>query len=598
MREILYRLRGQPIRINVVECPDDLKAFEDFVRRFPVLGFDTETTGLDYWNARGDRGFRLRLAQFGTGAESYVIPVELGPEYGAAVVRALRAAESLIAQNATYDLHVVEECLGIPMEDLAPKTWDTKLLAHLVDPRATREGGPGLSLEDLVRFYIDPVAADEVKGSARELAQEYKTTKAEIWKVVSLQDPKYLLYAGMDPVWAYRLWQILYRLVPARSKASGLIGWEHRLAHVCAKLERTGYLLDVEYAERCCAELTAQQEEAAYTALSYGVSKVGSTDQLVEAFTRLGYGYRLGKKTAKGNVSVDDSVLQSIDHPLAQAVIDAKRAGKFRKTWFENALNGRDSLDRVHASLNSLAARTARMTITGSVPAQTFPAGSGFVRGMFLAEEGHVTASIDYSAQELRVAAALSRDSRMIAAFRNAEDLHQLTADAAGVSRKVGKMANFLTCYGGGPKALAQQASIPLEDAKRVIAGFNSTFPGVPKRAEQEADFARREGYIWSATGRRIPVDRGREYAAINYLIQSSARDVTARALLELDKAGFTSFVRLPIHDEAVFSFPEKEAPEMAREAGKIMEMELPGVRITTDIKVGGRSWGSLYLAA
>ncbi|MFI5802947.1 DNA polymerase [Streptomyces sp. NPDC051561] len=592
MREILYRLRGQPIQINVVESPEDLKAFEAFWRRHPALGWDTETTGLDWWHAKSG-GFRLRLAQFGTGAESWVVPVEAGPQYGAAVVQALRGVEALVAQNASYDLHVVEECLGIPMEELAPKVWDTKLLAHLVDPRATREGGPGLSLEDLVRHYIDPVAADEVKGSARELAKKYKTTKAVMWKVVELQDPDFLLYAGMDPVFAYRLFKILYPLVPARSKASGLIGWEHRLAHACAQMERTGYLLDVEYAERCCAELTAKQEEAAYTALSYGVSKVGSTDQLVEAFTRLGHGSRLGKKTPKGNTSVDDAVLQSIDHPLAQAVIDAKRAGKFRKTWFQNALAGRDSSDRVHASLNSLAARTARMTITGSVPAQTFPAGSGYVRHMFLAEEGHVSCSIDYKTMELRFLAALCRDPTMLQAFREGLDLHQITADAAGVPRKFGKRANFLTVFGGGWRALMGDG-IDEATAKRIIGAFGDTYPGVGKYSKGLSEEARKSGYIYTATGRRLPVDRGREYSAQNYAVQSGSRDVTARAILNLSEAGFTDLMRLPIHDELIFSFPEKEAKDLAREAAKIMEFTFRGVLIPTDVEIGGRSWGSV----
>ncbi|MFD7257148.1 DNA polymerase [Streptomyces sp. NPDC059874] len=590
MRHISYRIKGQPVNIRVVETPDDLEPFNEWVSRQRIVGFDTETTGLDWWNA--DRGFRLRLAQFGTGSETWVIPVEKGPAYGQAVREALHRLEYLVAHNGTFDLHVVEACLGIPMEELAQKMWDTKLLAHLVDPRAVKERGPGLKLEELTKHYLCSKTAEEVKGSMRELAKKYKTTKDKIWALVELGDEDYNRYAGMDPALAYRLFQILYRLVPVRSKVKGLIGWEHRLAHVTAKLERTGYLLDVEYAEKRCAELTADQEHWETVARSFGVENPNSNQQLISAFE--GFGLKLTKRTAKGQLAMDDEVLTSLSHPLAEAVIKGRKAGKWRKTWFESALESRDSQNRVRASINSLQARTSRMSISGAVPAQTYPAGSGYVRHMWLAEEGHVSCSIDFGNMELRYLAAFSRDRTMLNAFLNDLDLHQITADAAGVIRKVGKMANFLTVYGGGWKALMSQAGVDEATARKTLEAFNATYPGVAAFAKELADEAKRTGFVFTATGRRLPVDQGRWYAALNYFVQGGSRDVTARALLELDKAGFTPFVRLPIHDEVVFSFPENEAPEMAREAARIMQFPVQGLMIPADAEIGQRSWGSV----
>lgn len=590
MRHISYRLKGQPVNIRVVESSDDLGSFAAWVSRQRIVGFDTETTGLNWWDA--DRGFRLRLAQFGTGSEAWVIPAEKGPAYSQAVREALHRLEYLVAHNGTFDLHVVEACLGIPMEELAPKMWDTKLLAHLVDPRAVKERGPGLKLEELTKHYLCPTTAEEVKGSMRELAKKYKTTKDKIWAVVELEDEDYNRYAGMDPALAYRLFQILYRLVPARSKVRGLIGWEHRLAHVTAKLERTGYLLDVEYAEKRCAELTADQEHWETVARSFGVENPNSNQQLIAAFES--FGLKLTKRTAKGQLAMDDEVLTSLSHPLSEAVIKSRKAGKWRKTWFESALQSRDSQNRVRASINSLQARTSRMSISGAVPAQTYPAGSGYVRHMWLAEEGHVSCSIDFGNMELRYLAAFSRDPTMLNAFLNDLDLHQITADAAGVIRKVGKMANFLTVYGGGWKALMQQAGIDEATARKTLEAFNATYPGVASFAKELAGEAKRTGFVYTATGRRLPVDQGRWYAALNYFVQGGSRDVTARALLELDKAGFTPYVRLPIHDEVVFSFPEKEAPEMAREAARLMQFPVQGLMIPADAEIGQRSWGSV----
>jgi DNA polymerase-1 len=217
------------------------------------------------------------------------------------------------------------------------------------------------------------------------------------------------------------------------------------------------------------------------------------------------------------------------------------------------------------------------------------------VRRCFLAEEGDVMASVDYQTQELRVLAALSGDRTMIEAFKTGADLHQMTADASQVVRKVGKMANFLTVYGGGAKTLAQNASIDFPTAKRVLDGFAKTYPGVARYSKKLAAEAGRQGYIINSMGRRLPVDSSRTYSALNYMIQSSSRDVTCRALIRLHEAGYTPYLRLPIHDEIVASLPEAEAEKAAAHIGYLMQEEMGPVLIGTDPEVGKRSWGSLY---
>jgi DNA polymerase-1 len=589
MQVITYRIKRQTVRINVAETPWDLDRFIDFIEANPVLGFDTETTGLDWWNS--DRGFRIRLAQFGNGIESWVLPVEINPQFKAAAIWALRKARLLVAHNGTFDQHVSERTLGIPLEELAPKMFDTKILAHLVDPRQVKEQGPGLKLEELIKFYVDPVAAAEVKGSMAQIAKRYKVKKADIWPVVRTFDKDYLLYAGMDPIWAYRLLHILLPKVPARSKAKGLIGWEHRLAHVMAKTERTGYLVDREYAEMRISELKAEEQKWLEVAHQW-VENVNSDNQLIEAFQ--GFGFKLTKKTPKGNLSMDAEVLDSIDHPLAEAVKKATKAAKWRKTWFEAAINGMDSQGRVHASVNPLQARTARMSISGAIAAQTFPAGDGYVRSAFLAEEGHVSVSIDFGNMELRFLAAESRDPVMVDAFLNDKDLHQITAEAAGVPRKVGKMGNFLIVFGGGWKALMDGAHVSEQVARKTIEAFGETYTWVDKLSKKLMGDAKRYGFIYTVTGRRLPVDRSRSYAALNYYIQSGSRDITARAVLNLDRAGFTPWIRLVIHDEIVFSFPKERAKELTEQAARIMEFTVKGVLIPAEGEIGGRSWGSI----
>ncbi|MBT2383895.1 DNA polymerase [Streptomyces sp. ISL-11] len=596
MRLIEYKIKHHLVRIHVVETPEDLPAFHRFIEDHrELIAWDTETTGLDWWQA-STGAFRLRLAQFGTERESYVLPIENdGPEghFAEATRWALRTAERLVAHNVSFDLHVVEQCLGIAMEELAPRSWDTKLIAHLADPRPVADGGPGHKLVELTRHYLCPRVADEVKSSMNVIARELKVKKDEVWRAVPLQHHGFNLYAGMDPILAAWLFKILMPKVPERSRRKGLISWEHRTAHIAAKYERNGLPVNRVYVENRAAELTEAQRDAEATARKYGVENVGSNRQLVEAFTNLGV--RLTKTTAKGNIAMDDAVLTAIDHPLAHAVKEAKKAAKWRATWFDRALAGIGPDGKVHASVNTVGARTARMSIAGSIPAQTFPKGSGYVRGAFEAEEGFVIVSTDYSNMELRFLAADSGDETMLKAFHDDLDLHQMTADASGVSRSVGKTVNFAYVYGSGPRNIAETCGITVAKAREVIRGFEETYPKVKRFSEQLQRHARQHGYIWTATGRRLPVDRNRPYSALNYRIQSSCRDVTARAMIELDRHGYSKYIKLPIHDEILFAFPEEVAEELAHETARLMEFTYKGLVIPAEAEIAGRSWGDLY---
>ena len=651
MKVIHSDVRG-PITINVVETERDLLGFRQFVLDNPFMGFDTETTGgFNWWDAPDNYG--CRLAQFGNHDTAWVLPVEKGGQFVEAMKWALATAKRLAAQNRGFDLHVIESCFGVDPYPLVQKMWDTKILAHLVDSRGKDQGGIGLKLEDLVPHYIDSDTGAKVKKSMNEIAKSLndekelvgfkardkdkvthefrfsdhpgitkkelkaqgysyirefkegiygKVAKDNVWGKVPLYHEGYNLYAGMDPIFAFRLVNILFPLISRKSLAHGLINWEHRINWVTYQIERTGYLVDEEYTRLRIEELTEEEEKWKAVAAEWGVDLIGSSAQIITALE--GLGFKLTKRTKPskahpdGQLSTDDSVLQSIDHPLTEAILKAKSAQKKRSTWFENAYKNRDREGRVHPSINALQARTARMSVTGAIAAQTLPAGTGYVRHCFLAEPGHVTSCIDFANQELRVAAALSGDRRMLEAFAKGEDLHQLTADAAGVPRKIGKMCNFLVAYGGGPKALSEQAHIPIDEAKKVVSGFNRTYPGVAEYAKRKAAEAKRNGCIYTITGRRLIVDRGHEYAAINFAIQSAARDITVSTALDLDKAGFTKYMRLIVHDEIIMSFPREKAAELTAQAESIMEFNKMGIYVPAEGEIGDQSWGSVLDAA
>ena len=593
MIELRHEVGGDLATINVVETPEDLVGFRDFIRTHSnCLAVDTETTGLDIYSDT----FRCRLVQFGNQSEAWVLPVDESPTQLQNETRAaLAQIDKIVMQNASYDLQVLDRCFGIKMEELWPKVLDTQILAKLVDPRPYEAGGFGHSLEQMVAHFVSEEEAKNVKGLMVKLAQEHKTTKAKIWREIDLFHPEYLTYAGMDTVFTARVCSSLVKLLPDVSL--GLVPYEHKISEICSYIDRRGFLLDVDYSQELSDRWQSDKEVwEAIAFTEYGVESVNSADDVAEALEEMGVG-GIKRSDKTGLRLVDKELLGRLieeGNPLADLVSEAKKLGKWDKTWVKKFLDSRDSNGRCHTFINPLQARTSRMSITG-IPAQTLPAGDSTVRRCFVSEPGHSICSVDYQTQELRVLAALSGDKTMIKAFEENLDLHQITADASQVSRKIGKMANFLTVYGGGPKTLAEQASIDIPTAKRVLAGFARTYPGVAAYGKRMATEATKNGYIITPQGRRLPVDSSRAYSALNYMIQSSSRDVTCRALIRLHEAGFTPYLRLPVHDEIVASLPSEKAQWGAREIGRLMAEQMGPVLIGTDPEIGKRSWGSLY---
>lgn len=598
MQTWTLHVQGDPVRVHRVENYEDLELFKEFVRKnLKVLAFDTETTGLDIYS----RGFRLRLVQFGNKHEAWVIPVELGGQYITVTIKTLMAVDKIVGKNLSFDFKVINQCLGIPMEELWPKAIDTEIQAKLIDPRDSLKGGRGTSLEDLVRFYLDADLADNVKGLMSKLAKEHKTTKAKIFEKIPLDHPEYNIYAGMDTIFPARLVGIQSGLIP--ESAGRLLSFEHEVSEVCSYMDRQGFLLDIDYTQGLSLELHEEEEKYTAIAARFGCENVNSTEQVADVL--LSRGVVLKDRTPTGKLQVSKKILDELvkkEDPFAIAVQKAKKARKWRTTWVDGFLNNMDGNGRCHASINTLQARTGRMSITG-IPAQTLPASDYTIRKCFVAEEGHSIVSVDYKGQELRVLASLSGDQTMIDAFANDWNLHLITARAAFGDHvekdtkeyKAGKITNFARVFGGGAKVVAEQTGLTFVQAKRVVDAFDKRYPGVTRYADELSRYAQEHGYIVTHFGRRLPVDPDRSYSALNYKIQSTSRDITCRGLVRAFRAGFGPYMRLPIHDEILMSMPTSRAEWGANEVARHMSEKLGVVFIDTDAEVGRRSWGSLY---
>ena len=591
MKIHLDTVGGEPVKIYVVNREEDLDEFRRWISEQHTVAFDTETTGLNIYSS----GTRIRTAQFGNRNVGWVVPVERGGNYHAAVVDALRSGfRRVLIHNASFDIGVADEYLGGGGSSLWPVVTDTRILSHLADPRGVQDGGVGHSLEGLTREHVDPGVAERVKGSMTQMAKSMRCKKDEVWEMVDFDNPIFQLYAGFDPILTYRIWEALPN--------HRLLRYEMELARVCYEMERNGFLLDQQYTAELDQHLWEEQMLLEHKLMEWGglYFNVNSTDDIAEVLLELGY--TIPEVTKLGKPKVDKDLLEKLapECEFAETVIECKKAGKWRTTWVQNFLSGVDSAGRCHAHINTLQARTARMSITG-IPAQTLPANDSLIRRCFVADPGQRILSVDYQAQELRVLAGLSKDRTMMQAFREGADLHQMTADAAfgaganKTQRAHAKTVNFGRVYGGGVATVAKQTGLDPQTARSVIQAFDQKYPGVKNLSNRLQREALHSGHVSTPSGRRLPVDREKPYAALNYLIQSTSRDVTGAALLRLDEAGWTPYMRLPIHDELVLSVPQENAEYAGREVAKIMATEVGGVELPCDYEVGKRSWGSLY---
>ncbi|TDC92338.1 DNA polymerase [Saccharopolyspora aridisoli] len=606
MRSYSYRVAGEQTVTFVPESSDDLEEFAAWVRREHgrVIGVDTEGTGLDTYAA----GNRLRTVQFGTGTEAWVVRVEHRPQFEAAARNALLGLPRIALHNAPFDWLVLDRHLRVPMEVLAHKTVDTRILAHLLDPRGPEDGGIGHGLKSLSQHHIDPDAPDTQEGLI-SVFRQLGHTKATGWAAIPSDHPTYLRYAGLDVIFTSRLLDVLGPLVHERS-LERLADFEHQVARVCATMERRGVLIDKPYVDELSSRLATEAEHHRNRAKRYGVSTIGSTRQVADALVAMGE--VLTDTTASGALQVDKDVLLPLadldpqwerlgvrePNPLADAVVRAKRASKWLTTYADAMAAGLDERSRLHPKINSLQARTARMSIS-KPPLQQLPGGDSTIRKAMVAKPGNIIGSVDYTAIEMRVLAALAGDRAMVTAIRDGADLHDFTAeqiygpDFTKRHRKVAKTTGFAKVYGGGVESIARQTGVPEADVRRAIAAYDRTFPGIKRysaRLTARGKYGAKE--LISPTGRILPLDRSRLYAATNYMVQSLARDVFAQGLLGLDKEGLTAYLRLPVHDEVIFEVDEDDAFEIAETIQATLAVaDFFGVPLDTEAELFGPAW-------
>ena len=340
-------------------------------------------------------------------------------------------------------------------------------------------------------------------------------------------------------------------------------------------MEAFGLLVDVNYCKRALEYETGQIELAKreFKQLT-AVPFVDSRKTLKPIFDS--HGIRYGT-TDLGNASFTEECLAGAgDHPIVAAILRYRNAKKRASSYWENFLELEHN-GIIHPSINQNRAVTGRMSISDPSCQNwsrddndpEFP-----IRRAFIAYPDCHIVSLDYKGMELVLAADEAGDTKMIDAIKSGADLHQRTADRAGVPRSLAKNGRFARGYGAGPKKVAETLGIPIAQAKVICDAIDAESPQVAEYSNGLMEYAKRNPFGYNWLGRRFYFDRGFEYKAMNYRIQGGCSEILRIAICNVGqflakaRKHHNTAMIIPIHDELCLSVHESDLdliPEVKR---------------------------------
>jgi DNA polymerase I len=582
-----------------------------------IVAFDTETNSLDVMQA-DMVGFSLALAP---GKACYVPLLHRsgnGDLLGGGVIEGqIKLNEALkilkpmlehpavlkIGQNVKFDWHMFN-LLGITV---APYD-DTMLMSYALDAGVTGHGMDALSEHFLGH---KPISYKGLTG----------TGKGKItFDQVPLQEAT--AYAAEDADVTLRLWRVLKPRLTAEGMMVVYERLERPLVDVIARMEERGIAIDRQILSRLSGEFaqTAARLEDEAQQLAGEKFNLGSPKQLGDIlFGKLSLPG--AKKTATGQWATSADILEDLaeaGHELPRKIVDWRQLTKLKGTYTDalpSYVNPRTK--RVHTSFALASTTTGRLSSSDpniqNIPVRT--AEGRKIRTAFIAEPGNLLISADYSQIELRVLAHVADIPQLTKAFADGVDIHAMTAsEMFGVPvegmpsdvRRRAKAINFGIIYGISAFGLANQLSIPREEASAYIKKYFERFPGIRDYMDRTKAFSREHGYVETIFGRRAhypeikssnpQVRAFNERASINAPIQGSAADIIRRAMVRMEAAlekQKLSSVRmlLQVHDELVFEAPEGDVEAAIPVIQDVMEnAAFPAIKLAVPLKVDARA--------
>ncbi len=600
----------------VARCTDILVDDEQSLRRLTValekaslIAVDCETTSLHCHDADiVGLSFAIRAGEgwyvpVGHQAQDMLAPApkQLPADTVLAMLRPVleREDKPKCGHNLKYDIQVLRRA-GI---SLAGIRYDSMLLAYCLHP-----GKYPPSLDNTAADHLGHTCiayADVVgKGAKRISFAQVPIDKA-------------LPYAVEDAEISLRLCRFLKVQLEKHARLARHDDIELPLMHVLADMEWTGVKIDKSELDRLSSEFGARIEalEAKIHVAAGGKFNIHSPRQLGEVlFERLALPG--GKKTKSGQWATGQEVLETLaeTHEVPRLILQVRQLTKLKSTYTD-ALQKLIHPDtgRVHTSYNQAITTTGRLS-SSDPNLQNIPIRSEEgrrIRAAFVAEDGNVLISADYSQIELRLMAHFSNDAGLKAAFAKGLDIHAATAAAVnqvptskvtGDMRRRAKIINFGILYGMSAFGLSKQLGVGRADAQAFIDAYFSQYPDVRAFMDQTLEKARSQGYVETLLGHRVHVPninsrngmqrRYAERTAINAPLQGSAADIIKVAMIRLhrrlrEEAPDARLI-LQVHDELVAECPRNDANKVASIMRDVMEHAIQlSVPLTVDIGQG-----------
>ena len=588
---LAFEAAPQPAGLKVVDDPAEAASLLDGSPDVGVFAF-TDGAG---------RGARVHGLGVSTGKDTFYVA---GQDAMDAVASTLSGRP--IAGHDAKETELALRSLGGGKRDWV---FSTFLAAYLLgagsrDPR----------LEDLAREFLDVtlVSTEQLLGTGRAArkaadvpvneAAEFAARRAEAILNLGPRLEAEMRNLGVD----YLFHEI-----------------ELPLAGVLADMESEGVAIDVPYLKQMQDELGSQLAaiESEVEQVAGQKFNLNAPQQLAKVLfedLRL----PVGKRTKTG-YSTDADTLEALreKHPIVGLILEHRQLSKLKSTYVDALPQLVDPLSgRVHTSFGQASTATGRLSSSNpnlmNIPIRS-ELGQRIRRAFKAGRPDHVMVSADYSQIELRIAAHLSGDPKLLGAFAAGQDIH--TATAAAVfkipiesvnpdQRRLAKVANFGSIYGQGEYGLSQQLGITGDVAREFLAQYWSTYSRLKEYLDEVRRKAREEGFVVSATGRRRAIPDLRspnfqlrsaaERMAINFPMQSLAADIIKIAMVrlqrEIEADQIEGRMLLQVHDELLFEVPRSEVDQFAEKVPRIMtsayELET-GIEVETKV---GPNWADM----
>jgi DNA polymerase I len=602
---------------NPYRCVQDVGSLNEIASALcdaSCLSFDVETTDTDAMRAElvgigvawapGEAAYIPVAHTQGTQLEWQVVCKTLQPMFA-------DAALPKVAHNAKYDLTV---CLRHGL-DIQGAVHDTMTMAWMLDP-ARRDLG------------LKAQAASELGWQMTDISDLIGTGRKQI-TMDKVEIEHAAPYCGADVDATIRLFPPLEQRLRNSDLWDLYLKLEQPLLPVLTDMEMHGVLLDVDYLQTMSDQLAhrlAELENELFQLAGHDFN-LRSTQQLSSVlFDELEFPTKGLKRTSSGHFSTAVSTLENLaglsdelterQIRVLEIILEQRQLEKLRGTYVDalpTLINPHTG--RVHTSYNQTGAVTGRISSSNpnlqNIPIRTEVGRQ--IRRAFIAPDGWLLASADYSQVELRVLAHVAEEETLIVAFQADQDIHAATAaslfhvpidQVTRSQRGIAKTINFATIYGVSEFGLSNRTDMSREEARHFLEQYFLTYPRIKEYISSTITKANEEGFVATLLGRkrlfpelrsrRLPYSQRQavERAAINAPIQGTAADIMKMAMIDLHHRlraeRFKARMLLQVHDELVVEMPKEEQEAVPALIREVMESAYTlAVPLKVDVEVG-----------